>query len=113
MFNINKLNLKGGIVTYDTYNIKPEMPFQEQEWEFNEDILQIHYFGEYIIDLGWYPSHNPKGGFSLSVIKNNDWEKPILVKKFKEIPLVEQNIQQCIDFISSLKQQEQDLSKKA
>lgn len=75
-------------------------------------MLQINYWEKYIIDLGWYPSWDPNGSFTIRVIRNCDWIKPLFIKKFKEITLVEQNIQQCADFISILMQKEKKKFKK-
>ncbi len=46
-------------------------------WEFDEDIVYLTYKDKYSIDLGWYPSFNPKGEYSLLVIKDNDWDYPL------------------------------------
>ena len=63
-------------------NINPKKILKKNKlWKyyFTEDILLLKNQNKnLLIDLGWYPSSNPKGKFILLVIKNNNWEKPIL-----------------------------------
>lgn len=45
--------------------------------DLKEDMLQIKFPGDLILDVGWRPSFDIRGGFHILLIKNYDWEKPI------------------------------------
>ena len=53
-----------------------------------EDMLQVAYPNDYLLDVGWYGSHN---GFIIYIIKNQDWDKPVL-KTHKS----KQNLQEAV-----------------
>lgn len=41
-----------------------------------QDIVQ-NVYGDYCVDVGWYPSHDLNGGFIGRVIRNGNWEEPL------------------------------------
>jgi hypothetical protein len=46
---------------------------------FTEDLLQIrNEHKNIILDLGWYPEMNPNGNYCIKLIKDNNWEKPLI-----------------------------------
>jgi hypothetical protein len=48
-------------------------------WDLSQDLLQIQSVQrDIIIDLGWYPDHDPNGEYKIFVIKNLDWENPLI-----------------------------------
>ena len=43
--------------------------YDDVSWDFGEDILMlVNQSARVLIDLGWYPSHRPKGKFRLLAI---------------------------------------------
>lgn len=74
---VESLNLQGGIVEYNDFDIDENLNFYNQRWSHKEDILQIRFGDSYLIDVGWYPEFNPEGHFIVEAIKNEDWENPI------------------------------------
>ncbi|WP_134682617.1 hypothetical protein [Brevibacillus migulae] len=74
-------------------------------WEFDEDIL--HLKNEYrnrILDLGWYPSFNPKGIYRLLLIELHDdhdeqtesWEKPLIIFESRDIEETQRTIEHIL-----------------
>ncbi|MBH5316864.1 hypothetical protein I6N90_03450 [Paenibacillus sp. GSMTC-2017] len=55
------------------------------EWDLNEDILQFsNEYRKRILDLGWYPSSNPKGQYRIVLIElcededqAEKWDSPL------------------------------------
>ena len=105
MNNLNKLvlegiTLKSGEVIYNDCEIDPNLSFEEQEWSFKEDILQIKFDtaeSAYTVDVGWIPEFNKNGKFVVQVIKNYEWEKPISSKKVKTFAALKKCLQEAID----------------
>jgi hypothetical protein len=74
--------VKNNFSTYD-----PEKEYSEEKnlLYLTEDLLQIEVGNQnLIIDLGWYGEiHGNQGEFKLFVIKNQDWEKPLVTESSK------------------------------
>jgi len=67
----------GGVVTFDDFPIKEEKSLENYIDDLKEDMLQVEFPGDYILDVGWRPSFEIKGKFHIVLIKNFDWSKPI------------------------------------
>lgn len=98
---IKNIDLKDGTITYNDFHIDLTKPLEDQMWEIKEDLLQIQYNQNYLIDVGFYPEFDPSGTFGISVIKDCDWEKPLLKKQTKKEKFLE-TLQECIDFAAHL-----------
>lgn len=82
-------------------------------WEFQEDII---YFRnekkKRILDLGWYPAHQPEGQYTVMLIRikeienhtedelNEDWENPFLTYKTRNINELEKRINWILKEVS-------------
>ncbi len=66
-----------GTIVYDDFNIDFTKSITTQADSLKEDLLQISFAENMILDLGWYPEYNIRGKFVLQIIKNYDWENPI------------------------------------
>lgn len=51
-----------------------------EEWfNFTKDLLQMkHTQYNILLDVGWYPESKPDGVYGLELIKNHDWNNPIV-----------------------------------
>lgn len=80
---ISAINLYGGKIIFDDFNIDLNIPVEEQNTVIilQQDLLYIKYGDHYIIDVGWYPEGNPKGFLKIMIIENDDWDNPIFEKK--------------------------------
>lgn len=67
-------------VTYDNFSwLLEDNNFQENKDFLGEDILQIeHLHKYYIVDIGWYQSLDLYGKFKIVLIKNENWNSPLL-----------------------------------
>ena len=90
--------LKGKII-YNEFHIFPDIPLSQQIDELIEDMLQVEYMGNYMLDLGWYPELNTEGNFKLVVIKDFDWEFPVYERTFKDCQAVQVELQNAEDYI--------------
>ena len=44
----------------------------------DEDLLMISFSNGMAVDVGWYPSFEESGEFVMMVIKDQDWDSPLL-----------------------------------
>lgn len=82
---IKNIQLLGGMIHYNDFDIDQDIPFEEQWYAYKEDILQVLYGSHFILDVGWYAEHNPNGFFLVRAILDNNWEKPISAIKCKTL----------------------------
>jgi hypothetical protein len=50
------------------------------EWiNFTENLLQIKNIRyNILLDVGWYPEGDPNGSYGVELIKDNDWQNPLV-----------------------------------
>lgn len=60
------IDFGNGVVTHI------ETDFSQEN--LREDMLQVIYPGDYLLDVGWYGTSR---GYIISVIRNQDWENPV------------------------------------
>ncbi|MFL1552419.1 hypothetical protein B7453_23715 [Pseudomonas sp. IB20] len=73
------LNFTGGTVTHDDLSRLQDVAVARQTGLLKEDMLQVEFAGGLLLDVGWYPEFDATGGFRINVIKNYDWDLPVLV----------------------------------
>ena len=95
------IHLNNGIIIYDEFNIDPNRPPKDQIMELQEDLLQIQYENNVVVDVGWYPELDPSGKFIVNIIKDSDWSHPIYKKAVKSKKF-HAELQKAIDLASTL-----------
>lgn len=103
---INNLNILDGIITYNDFEIDEKIPFDDQWHMYKEDILQIKFGERFILDLGWYPEHDPKGYFKVCAILDNDWMNPLLEIKCRTLSDLKKTIEKTVIYINEMKKKE-------
>ncbi len=71
---VQGLNIGCGKILYCDFDIKAEIPLEEQIFSLQEDMIQIAFGDRFTLDVGWYPEMNPEGQFSVVAIIDEDWE---------------------------------------
>lgn len=99
---MKRINLQGGKITYNEFNIDFNVPYSEQVEELSEDLIQIEYENGYLIDLGWYPEYNTQGEFIVQVIKNYDWENPVYMEQSRDEKQLEKVLLKAIHLCNAL-----------
>ncbi len=89
--------LKNDFSTYD-----PENDYSEDKNLFylSEDLLQIEIEHlNIVIDLGWYGElFSNQGSFKIFVVKNNDWENPIITEISKSQRVIKDKLENILLF---------------
>ncbi|MCW6111094.1 hypothetical protein [Clostridium sporogenes] len=90
---------KGVNKKYIDFDVNKDIPLEEQIDLLKEDLLQVSYDNDYIIDMGWYPEFDEEGNFRVSVIKDYQWDNPILQKNCRDLNLLNEYVHECIKLI--------------
>lgn len=98
---LNEIDLKDGIVTYDSFSWLKDNNQVKSNIDFlTEDLLQISFFeNEFVIDVDWYPSGRKRGGFIIMLINNQNWLNPIFKSETRNIFKVYRYIGVCIKVV--------------
>lgn len=67
-----------GKVTYNSFSIDFNMPFSSQLDELNEDLIQVEFDKEFLLDIGWHPERDAKGRIIVRLIHGYRWDYPII-----------------------------------
>lgn len=66
-------------ITYDELSNIDIKNFKNDLEILKEDMLQVEYYNDFIIDVGWYPFFDENGHFQVRVIKDHQWEPPLIL----------------------------------
>ena len=108
---LNNINLRRGKITYDDFAIDINTPLSEQDMSLQQDLMQIGFSNNYLIDLGWYPMLNPEGKLKIRVIKDRDWRNPVMARVIPGIQTFYQQLDEVIEFVDNLARQEREEGK--
>lgn len=92
-------NFEPGRITYDSYTYSPTDQ-TDLEW-INEDLFQVEYPKNYLLDVGWYENYD-KGIFVIYIIKDCNWEVPISRTEYKNVNELYEGMQKCIITVKEL-----------
>ena len=97
---ISDLIIGSGRVVFNDFPEDIDFNSAEVYEELKEDLIQIVY-DQFLIDVGWYPSFQENGKFTMMLIQNEDWEKPIFIKRTRSIQVVKETIEEYAVYIDS------------
>jgi len=93
------IDFSPGEITFNDLDLDLERPLLDQIDILKEDLLQVNYEGNYIIDVGWYPEFSKEGSFKIQVIKDFDWINPELLVDAESITRLLEGVRMSISFI--------------
>lgn len=70
-----------GEIIYNEFHIDFSITFLEQIENLLEDLLQIKYAENIILDVGWYPEYDENGYLFVQVILDGKWDAPVYKSK--------------------------------
>lgn len=103
------LDFSPGKITYDDFDIDPNKTFEQQIFSLKEDMLQVNYDHEYLIDVGWGPEFSLKGKFKVRIIKSFDWTNPVYFKKTSNLEDLQFLLKACIDKVREFIEKENQI----
>ncbi|MDY0832071.1 hypothetical protein [Pseudomonas sp. SED1] len=72
------LDFLQGRITYDNLSFLQNSSLNGQIDSLKEDMLQVEYSEGYLLDVGWFPSFDIGGNFQIKVVKDYEWNTPVL-----------------------------------
>ena len=90
---MDKVNFKSGDIIYDEFKVDFTKRYSEQKECLLEDLLQVKYAQEYLLDVGWYPEYESEGEFIV---------QPIYKKSSKDEEELIQNLNNAVEIIESI-----------
>lgn len=77
--------ITSGKVTYCDPNMDINIPLTHQISTLKEDMLQVEYGSDILLDIGWFPSFAPEGKFQIRIIREYDWGVPVVYAETSEL----------------------------
>lgn len=90
-------SLPGKIVKNDFEHIDENIPVANQSF-LDEDMLQIEFKNNFILDIGWY-GRDGKGSFIVHVIHGYDWQHPLQKIKCHTFKSLKSAVQKAANYI--------------
>ncbi len=94
------IDFKSGKIIYDEFHVDFTKSFLEQIDSLKEDLLQVKYTDDYLLDLGWYPEYKVDGKFVVQLIKDRNWDAPVYRACCKSQEQLRQILETAINFVS-------------
>jgi len=66
-----------------------------------EDLLQVEYPGDFLLDIGWYPEYEPEGQFIIQLVKGENWDNPKYKKYCAKAEELSENIEEAINLANN------------
>jgi hypothetical protein len=84
---------------FDNIDFSPgNVTYNATKYLDQEDIFQVSYYeGLYVVDVGWYRKE-----FAVFVIKDFDWENPLLEKRYVKLDELHRFVQECSEYVRNL-----------
>lgn len=99
---LKDVDLKKATSLFDSFDVDPNVSFENQEFAFREDLIQVTYPKDYLVDVGWYPEHTSDGSYTVEIIHNRDWENPVYITDTSDFYEMKKCLQNAIDLADSL-----------
>jgi len=101
-----KIDFSPGVIKYDDFKIDAQVLLNEDDDALKEDMFQIEYPFDYVLDTGWYSGIKQ---FIVYVIKSFNWDEPIVKKRCKDISELEVAMEECNNLIKRLIKKENQI----
>jgi len=102
-YNLQNINIPDDWrITYneffDTDPLKINNDNSNLWFNLKEDLLQVENNKKnLLLDLGWYPEFSPKGKYRIKLIKNCDWEKPLVKFENRNLNEIVKKIEKIVN----------------
>ena len=100
---LTEVDFKSGKITFSAPFVDVSSPYTEQLEVLSEDLIQVTYGENCILDVGWYPECDENGSLVIQVIKDKDWSSPIFRKSSKKRDPFFCNLATAIDIAERIK----------
>ena len=95
-------NFQNGNIIYDNFCFDVSKKIECQEDSLVEDLLQVSFPDNLLLDLGWYPEFDITGQFVLQIIRNYDWDIPLYKREFSNLCMVYKELSDALKYIGSV-----------
>jgi hypothetical protein len=97
-----EIDLKAGVITaWEIDELDLNKGIDSQCHLLKEDLIQVQFGRDLVLDLGWYPKFDPQGRFVINVVLGQDWQKPIVQFEFRDLGQLELMLERAIEVANS------------
>ncbi len=100
--------LKSRQIVYAACSIDFSRPFAEQADNLTEDLWQVSYGADLLLDVGWYPEGDAEGGFIVQLIRAGAWDDPLYKHSARQEKELQESIEAAALLATSLLDKEKE-----
>jgi hypothetical protein len=93
----------GRIAYWGLDRLHLDKPIELQLEELKEDLAQVEFDSDTILDVGWYPELSLEGKFVIVVVRSHDWESPLFRVECRQLAHLSISIRAAIKVARSIK----------
>jgi hypothetical protein len=86
----------GQVAYWSLDEIDPSVPLTQQLSELKEDLCQIVFEENTILDIGWYPEFSSEGRFVVHVIRGGEWNDPLATFECRTVRDLESVVHEAV-----------------
>ena len=91
----------GEVVYWALERVDPSVALVDQLGELKEDLAQVRFARETLLDVGWYPEFSATGSFAVTVVRSGDWDEPVFTEEAVTVAALLGAIERAIASASS------------
>jgi len=67
----------GEVIYWALDRVDPAIALVEQLDELKEDLAQVRFGKDTLLDVGWYPEFAAEGSFVVTIVRDENWDDPL------------------------------------
>lgn len=88
---LTNIDFSPGKITYNDFDINLIHALTKEHIADEKDLLQVQYPNNILIDVEWKTN-----SFIICIIKDFDWENPVVKKECKDLTELEKILKECV-----------------
>lgn len=98
---LSQIDFGRGRIEFDDISALKDDSLVNQLEFLKEDLLQVIYPNDRLLDVGWYPSFDVTGSFQIRIIEHGNWDVPIYFAEEKCIEDLSRALTKAISLINT------------
>lgn len=91
----------GQVIYWALDRVDPAIALSKQLGELKENLAQVQFAQETLLDVGWYPEFAAEGSFVVTVVQDGNWDEPLFTEEASTIEALRAAIERGVSLARS------------